>query len=243
MKKSSAVFTLIALLSIMSACQGPKGETGPSGASGTLFEKEFQYGLLPNIYYSNSYDSKINNGASYINNNYGSCDEMSVGNVAGNKVRSLVRFNLNTMEPSGAKVKKAYLTLNVANVVNSVTITAYALNETWFWSEGSGSCTGSSTGDVSWNDLLTPGGTFNLSAPVSTSAVKQDGKTDTYDPARFELNAAMVQGWISNPSGNYGIILVASDENAAGSYISFQTKNSLLDYSFGPKLTVYYELP
>ena len=228
-------------MALLSGCKGDRGDTGPAGASGTIFEKDFQYGLLPDIYYSTSSDTKIINGVSYQSDSYGGCDEMSVGTVAGSKARALIRFDLTDLAPNGVKVNSAVLTLRTIDVANPVTVTAYAMGTTWY--EGGAGCAGSVSGDTSWDSLSPAGGAFNLSAPVSNSVAKKDGTADTFNPVYLELKASLVQGWINNPTANYGVILVASDETAPNSFISFATNENSINNSYCPKLIIYYELP
>jgi hypothetical protein len=94
---------------------------------------------------------------------------------------------------------------------------------------------------VEWNagaPWLADGGDFDENAA---------GRAVTMDAVNvmktFEIDTAVVQGWLDNPATNYGLILVADSESGGfNSWVSFLSRNYSVAASIRPRLTVYYAL-
>jgi hypothetical protein len=238
MKKSYVMAIVLVFVFAAASCTGPKGDAGLPGASGTIFMKEFQYAAEPNTEYVNTADAMLS--AAFPTYNYGGCYSAIAGNSGSGALRPLFYFDLSAIAPAGVKVNSAYLTLPVAGISGAVTVTAYALETAWY--EGTAGCAGAANSDVHWSSFTPAGGKYNASAPVSNSIARDSSAPDCVDPVIFSLNAATVQGWISSPSSNRGIIVTGSNEAVTG-FISFNTRENLIGAMYNPKLTVYYTLP
>jgi len=236
MKKFLLLSFVLAVAFILSSC---KGDTGPSGASGTIFKAEFQYLVEPTAY-SLTADAMI--AESFPTYNYGGCGSAVAGNGGSGADRAVFFFDISGISPANVTVDSAYLTLFVSGMSSSaVTVTAYALDTTWY--EGTLGCSGAASSDAHWTSFSPGGGDCNSSTVLSTNSVARTATApDKDDPVSLKLNATTVKNWITNPSSNKGIIVMSRNEAAVG-FISFHTKENLNGVTYNPKLTVYYELP
>jgi hypothetical protein len=161
---------------------------------------------------------------------------MAVGvtNTGTEYSRILFRFDLTTLIPANAVIEDAYLTLYLypGSLINTGALTAYAVSDQW---TETGATWLSSTASTLW----TKNGGDYLSTPASTGAVSYNVNNAS---VTFTLNASVVQGWLSSPATNYGLILKAFDETiTTGNYFSFYSKYNGTT-SLNPILTLYYEL-
>jgi hypothetical protein len=199
--------------------QGPVGKEGPACAT-----------LQNNSAYNGTRDTYIDS----LGNTYGADNNMIVGvlNDGGIVERALIRFDLTSIVPSDVSIDSAYLTLYPYSsaFAGTTTITAYALagDTSGLWSENS----------VTWDSWNTAGGVFSQT-PMSDTVVLSDPNVTG---VTFKLNAAVVQGWFSDPASNNGLILKASNETIGYNYFGFLTKENG-SISGNPLLTVYYRLP
>jgi hypothetical protein len=139
----------------------------------------------------------------------------------GGDLYAALRWDLSQI-PAGATVSNASVTLNITNA-SPQTYGAYDLKRAWNESQ------------LTWNQAAT-------GTPWATAGAK--GATDrgsqiasltptNIAPYTFTLPASVVQGWVSAPSSNNGILL-ANTTNFDG--IVFQTKEGATP----PKLTINY---
>jgi len=241
MMKRSTVLSLLAaaIVLVISSCSG-KGNSGPSGADGG-YVLTFQTGVQPYTSYAGTTDTRIANGP-YINSNFGATQNVITGSTSyPMKYRYLVRFDLSGVIPSTATVSKAYLTLYTGiTIYGNFTLSAYRLTSSWdqgtalvYTDPADGATWNNKTTSAAWG---TPGGDFNASA-VSDAVTPAAGFEQ---PFTLELDASMVQSWLSSPANNYGVILIGSQESAAvDNYTTVYTAEFPTDPLKRPKLTVY----
>jgi len=224
-----------------------KGDIGPAGADGIAgadtVTVEFQNGVFPSDAYSGCEDATIEDD--YPTYNMGECDYLFTGTYTATKCRHVIKFDLSYIIPDNVQVTGAYLTYTKEDSYGTNTFTAYALTRDW--TEGTGACFDSGTPDVnvSWNyydgsgnSWTTAGGDYNLSA-VSNS-VFIDGSETT---VTFQLNASMVQSWISDPSLNNGVIIIADNENTGTNWLRVYSSEETTGNTLRPKLTINYTAP
>lgn len=228
-KKFSLVLIVIISAVLCVSCSN-KGPQGPAGKNGLAC-----YTLQNNPAYNGTSDTYIDSSGTSLN--HGSETYMYAGvlNGSGNTLvaRALIRFDLTTIVPSDVKVDSAYLTLYPysPSMNGTTTMTAYAIDGVTAdkWSENI----------VTWDWFNTPGGDFSPK-PMSDTLVLSSA--DIPVSVTFKLTAAVVQGWISDPTTNNGLILKASNETQGYNYFAFLTKDNV-SQSANPILTVYYSLP
>ena len=169
---------------------------------------------------------------------------MLIGTKPGQKLRDLVFMDVSGVTPTNAAVVRAYLTLYTAagSGNSALTITAYAL--TGGFNEGAGDCTGvvdyilSATWMTRW---ITPGGDYGRA--ISGPKLYTLSAYGSF-PFQLDLDPSVVQGWISNPGTNSGMLLKSGELTDTSNYVAFVTKDDTL-YSVDkkPKLTIIYTIP
>ena len=226
-----AVILLVTLLS--SGCsKNSAGETGPAGPTGPTggYVMQFQNGAYPATAYTGVEATTLDSLSSTVN--FSTLNPSAVGyaDTGSEKVRYTINYNLTTMIPNNVIVTAAYLSISVTTIYGSPSITVYPLT------------TAFTTSTATWINSATatpwtiPGGDFSLTPKSNTVAISAPG---TYT---FTLDKAIVQGWISSPSSNYGIILVASNETS-GDNVAYFNSNASTTATSRPILTIYYKLP
>ena len=149
----------------------------------------------------------------------------------GGDLYAALRWNLSSI-PAGTTVSSATVTLNISNHSNDTgtpqTYGAYELKRTW------------NEGQVNWNQAATgtPWATAGAKATTDrgskiASVTPTSGTPTAKAPYTFTIPASVVQGWLSAPSSNNGILL-ADTTNFDG--FVFDTKEGATP----PKLTVNY---
>jgi hypothetical protein len=232
------VFVLSALCFCLFACKGDKGVNGPAGANGLPgYTIDFQNGVYPpGSGYTGTADAFI-----YMNSpaiNAGGATLTTVGKYSSNAAsiyRVLMRFDISGyFIPQNVTVTKAFLTLAGAVFYQGAgaTATIYALTSPFVEMEATWNV--SSTG-ISWG-TAGGGGDFGPNpAAISSKWLDPDNKTT------IELSPSLVQGWITNPSANYGIVLMSIDEtNVINSSDIYLSNYSVPSYR--PRITIYYTL-
>ena len=142
----------------------------------------------------------------------------------GGDLYAALRWNLSQI-PAGATVNSATVTLNVSNPTTQ-TYGAYDLKRAW------------SEGQVTWNQAATgsPWASAGAKGPTDRGSQIAAVTPTTIAPYTFAIPASVVQGWMSTPSTNNGILL-AHTINDDG--FVFDTKEG----ASPPKLTVSYTSP
>lgn len=219
-KKTLFLLALIVISLIISCTVNNKCPSCPAGNQQVM---EFRNGELPTSSYNGCSDSPIY--SSFTNYNYGSCTITALGYYTGASYRTAMYFDVSEI-PSTAKVSKAFLSVySEGGTINGTTVTAYAFNN--YWNEG-GQC-GNVSSDITW---------ANAPALSSTSASKST-LIIPWVTATIEIDAAVVQSWISNPLNNKGFVLKADDESVVNNVVNLDLGDNPTP-SFRPKLMVYY---
>lgn len=247
MKKFLYVFLcclVVPVVFFLSCAKGDKGDTGaqgPAGADGGYI-MIFQEGLAPYSGWTGCYDTRIADGT-YANDNFGKAVNLVIGSASSSvtKMRFLIKFDLTGVIPNTVKVEKAYLTFYTGMIATgSFSVTAYPLTSSW--DEGTavsqadpddGATWINRTSSLSWGQN---GGDYSLSKPSNTVSVS----SAINQPVTLELDTETVNSWITNPSTNYGVIIIGSKEGLIeDNYSSFYTKDYTADISRRPKLILF----
>lgn len=194
--------------------------------------------------------------ANNVNNSAGGAPAMFAGtDDASATKRALLAFNFSSI-PAGSIINNVQLTLTLAKTAGDVTtgnqtISLFKLGDSW--DEGSAGLGqtvaaseqgfAASVGDATWNARSFPSPTWttaggdvaSFSATTLVGATVNTGYTWTNTAA---LDAD-VQGWVNNPSSNFGWLLVNSNESNADTYRAFYTKEGI----FQPQLQITYTAP
>jgi hypothetical protein len=149
----------------------------------------------------------------------------------GGDLYAALRWNLSQV-PAGATVSSATVTLNISNHSNDTgtpqTYGAYELKRSW------------NEGQLNWNQAATGAPWATAGAKATTdrgskiaSVTPTSGTPAAKVPYTFTIPASVVQGWLSAPSSNNGLLL-ADTTNFDG--FVFDTREG----TTAPKLTVNY---
>lgn len=159
--------------------------------------------------------------------------------------RALISFSLNGI-PQGATITSVQLTLTLAQVAGSgggggeiartATIGLFGMGTNWnpgtvegdaFGIGGTGQGDQAQLGDATWNDAFykqtpwhTPGG--DHASTVSASLFLNNNTQGTvYTWQSTSRLVADVQGWLDNPSTNFGWELINADETSQRTFFAF----------------------
>jgi hypothetical protein len=163
--------------------------------------------------------------------------------------RSLVAFDIAGAIPDGATVTAAALQMTMSRTVSGAQ-TVQLRRVTESWNEGpsdapnqEGGGTASQAGDVTWvhreflsgDDWSTAGGSYSS----TVSASQQISGNGTYVFDGTQQLVSDVQGWLDDPSTNFGwaVVMSSPPERSAKRFNS--RENS--DQASRPRLTVTYE--
>ena len=161
--------------------------------------------------------------------------------------RGLMAFDIAGNIPSGATISSVTLALNMSQTVSGpqpVQLRRLLAN----WGEGTSVAGGNggggapaTTGDATWlhtffstNQWATSGGVYSSTA----SATQTVNTIGTYSWGSTPQMVSDVQGWLNNPSTNFGWLLLGNEFTSLTSK-RFDTREHPTT-SFRPKLTVTY---
>jgi hypothetical protein len=165
--------------------------------------------------------------------------------------RAAVAFDLASALPANATITSATFTLTLSNSGPTTTSDVMLHRFARDWGEGTsnagtpgGTGAPSTIGDATWAHAFydatpwtTPGGDF--SPMMSASRTIGDQSSVSYDFTSPQL-LADVQGWLANPSSNFGWALIG-DESRFGTARRFNSRENL-DAASRPKLTIVYDV-
>lgn len=205
--------------------------------STALYSMSFQDGVNS---YAGTTDNAINSDSPFGNQGSTKAVEMT----GDGKIRFLIRFDLSTASSLKDRLTRAVLTLDFNNVTTAFPAALYQLTSSWVegtCSSGSWGCTFSGSGS-SWNMRdhdtslywTTPGSDYNVSAAGPTHALTQ-GPLHTED---FDIDISTVNGWLTNPTTNDGLILMSADTNSTSITYIYTRDNTTV--TTRPMLTLYY---
>jgi len=224
MKKYLAAAILPFALFLFS-CSSTDSPAVPS-ESKTVFVSSFQNGLLPYASYNGCFDTML---VEYDPATpYYTTTNIIAGQISQGKIRTLIRFNLSSLDPNTVKVKAAYLKLT--NYYGGGTFKACRMTSSW-----------SALSDWNTSDSITGwttlGGDYTDTANSGWTAIPY-----TNAELIFKLDNAMVESWINDSINNYGVIIIGQNENTTD-YLEedFVSSDSAPPYS-RPVLTIYYTL-
>ena len=194
-------------------------------------------------------DATIFNDATGNNAN-GASTHFYVGRTNQGKLRrALLGFDTSII-PAGATITSATLTLYMEQgYLSQNALTVHRVTKQW--TEGLSTANGGQPGarvenDVTWihssyrsvgaQSWSTPGGDF-ISAPSATTIVPEPNFYSWTSPTM----AADVQGWINNPSNNFGWLIKANESlnRSARSFSSRETPAAAI----APRLVIEYVIP
>jgi cysteine-rich repeat protein len=160
----------------------------------------------------------------------------------------LIRWDLSSI-PSDATITSASLTFYVATGETAYTYNLYHLRRSWI--EGTGDGSAASTTSASWNKY-DGANTWGTSGAANTTSDRYD--TNLWSAVAsdfgvtgdktFNLNAdgvSVVQGWIANPTNNFGLTMQNYSGTATGSWIAASRENTS-GYT-KPTLNITYTVP
>jgi len=159
--------------------------------------------------------------------------------------RGILSFDIAASVPEGATIDSVELSLHMSRTISGAqTIGLHAVSADW--GEGTSNAPGqegkgttAALGDVTWihrfansSTWTTPGGDF---APTSSATASVAGVAHYQWGSTADM-VADVQGWLDEPSSNFGWILVGN-EAVVGGAKRFDTKENS-NVAFRPVLTV-----
>lgn len=237
MKRILTIFLLTSLILFISI-PAALTQNDPQTPSGTVS------GLVQTITIPASKDNTLYESSDFERSN-GSGDYLFSGSTGGGnnglRRRAVVQFNL---PPNVSTVITASLTMTVSRSISSSTdMSLHQL--TADWGEGSSDAPGNEgagvaaeSGDASWTFAFfdteawaTEGGDFVSGA----SAITAVGGSGAYSWQGTQL-LADVQAWATDPSSNYGWIMIGDEDNQ-GTAKRFNARELGNE---GPQLTIQY---
>ena len=197
-------------------------------------------------------------------NNAGGRSWISAGsNRVGEPNRALLKFNIATDVPAGARITSASLLLSVTGIpIDGYAVGVFDLHRLLRdWGEGNKNPTSSpgqglpaGTNEADWNTPFAfttnvwhqPGaaaGTDYAAAVTASQYLYDTTQSPYYFPGPSDNDAPMigdVQLWLDHPETNFGWILICETETTA---LTARRLGSREDPSFPPQLTINYLLP
>ena len=180
----------------------------------------------------------------------GSGDYLFVGRVGSNGGgtirRALLKFDVGTI-PSAATITSVKLTMNMSKS-NAGSQNISLQKVTADWGEGTsnannneGSGASSSTNDATWIHRFFPSTNWTRAGGDFSSAISasiQVNEVGSYSWGTTSQMVADVQGWLANPSSNFGWILVGNESTTTTAKRFDSRENGVT--ANRPKLTVTY---
>ncbi len=201
-----------------------------------------------------------------VNNSAGGGPGIFAGaNGMGSPRRGLLAFDIDANVPSWATITAVELRMYLGNAPNNnpQTIGLHRLSIDWGEGTagnsatnigGSGNGFAASTGDATWNTptfgtgtWTNPGATGDFNAVASASAVVSGPVDTAFTWLSTAALVADVQGWLNDPTTNFGWALVNANEETASTVKAFYSRSATqnasggtLDPAFRPVLTITY---
>jgi hypothetical protein len=205
--------------------------------------------VYPSDVYAGCADVRLD--TDYLNENLGGETQLAFGIYSGYRTyRTLIKFDMSPVIPANVTVNKAILTIYSNSAAGATTLTAYALTQQWNEGNGIGGGTADTLTGATWNSSVSGGSPVAWPTPGADGAFNAGtaGSETITVPAStgfisMELNAEMVQSWVSNPSSNYGVIIKAVNETTPNNRFWIWSSEYTTDPLKRPKLTLYYTLP
>ncbi|MCE5300576.1 MAG: DNRLRE domain-containing protein [Spirochaetia bacterium] len=223
MKMVVSVLLVLSVALFFVSCGDSIAPTGSSGSTGIVV-MQFLDGVYPSNGYTGTEDTMVYSAHPYDNSGTAAGGYIGYSGGGMGKSRMFIKFDVSNIVPSDAHVVSAYLKVNLAGAKNN-TINACAITSRW---DETGCSWISRTASDLWT---TPGGDYGVAMGAKYMSATE---------CEIFLNEDIVEGWISSPSTNYGMVLAASDETTDST--EYNTVYTSDNASFGvrPSLTVYY---
>lgn len=150
------------------------------------------------------------------------------------EISSLIRFN-NLSLPAGSQVTGAQLTLTVENWWTGFTLRGYYVKNPWNAAPSAPLGWQNRDTGLTWNSPGVKGVGTDIVAGSSFSNSTWVGNGD--EVKTFDLDPAIVQGWIDAPATNQGVVLVNNESNDKYLRI-YSSEDSVV--ARRPRLTIGY---
>jgi hypothetical protein len=198
------------------------------------------------------------------NNNTGGNDTFVVGsNIAGQRSHGLIKFNFSPI-PANASIQSVSLTLTIVGQPYAPASATFDLHRMLIsWGEGTGTSSADSgrlavAGESTWNARLYPSTAWSavgaaapvdFSSTVSASAFAPvtPGPNPSPTPpytATFASTPALVadvRQWLTDPTSNFGWIIIPESEATKGTHRNSSSRESAANDK--PRLVVQYVIP
>lgn len=162
--------------------------------------------------------------------------ELGAGTTSGNTIRSLLKFDLSSIL-LGSEILDSNLDLWFSSTNGNTSINVGLHKVTKDWIENQSSWNYAKT--VPSTTWTTSGGDFE-STPLSTvTGLTSPGTLDS-SMKKWNIPTSVIQGWLSNPSSNYGFLLKSTTEGT-NYYKKFISSENTLDSKYHPLLVVTYK--
>ena len=159
--------------------------------------------------------------------------------------RALLAFDVATSVPAGATINSAVVRLTLTRTISgSRSVSLHRLTSDWgaalsdaTGQEGRGAA--ALAGDATWTNNFSGTSTWSAAGGDfigGASASQSIGAVGDYDWNSTATTVADVQGWLDNPSQNFGWVLIG-DEGVAGSAKRFNSGDNAANQ---PMLTIDY---
>jgi hypothetical protein len=154
--------------------------------------------------------------------NEGDLEILAVGNNAGDKIRTYIRFELAGI-PATAVVTWVGLLLWYGDSSDAVVTSVDAYQVTEAWAENT----------VTWDGQPAYG------AAIGSTSLPD---VETNDFVTWELEPGLVEGWIAGGTANNGLLLIDADEDTPGAVKAFASSDHPTE-NMRPKLVISYYDP
>lgn len=180
-------------------------------------------------------------------------------NLATNRNRGLLKFNLASQIPAGSRIRTVTLSLNVVHQgIDMPSLAVFHLHRMLRdWGEGNKSNSNSpgqglpaTTSEATWmkpfalttNSWSQPGGRANsdFAAAVSAEQEIRDPNGSPYFFLSTPVMVADVQSWSDDPRSNFGWMLLPADETIPATAKRFASRE---DTNYPPVLTIEFIPP
>ena len=168
------------------------------------------------------------------------------GRRQGGSARALLEFDIAGSLPAGAVINSASLMLFVVRVPSGGPASTFSLNRVLdAWGEGNGSDMSGAIGgaqQATWNNRLGPGSPWTTAGGDFASTISASKQISGFGSYVFGSTTTMVgdvQGWLDDPSSNFGWLLRSQSENSAATIRRFGARN---DGGSSPILTIQYAI-
>lgn len=190
---------------------------------------------------------------SFPDNNYGASEHIAAGTTTGlQRTRALIRFDLSAI-PGGSTVTDVRLNISVTTNPGGPASIFELHRMLQSWVEGTkkspagfppGNGAAATAGEPTWNRRSAPSTSWTIAGGLADAAATASSSVSMNNPGGYEFpnSPALisdVQGWLSNPSSNFGWMMISTSESTSQTARRFGSKESTAP----PSLVVTYTPP